>query len=132
MSKHRPNVVIGTREYTPEEVLPFAGPKAPEREYDGFRVRMTSLRYQVFARSCACVSCGVEGTVMLLEQEPSDPKHPSDRAHFNLYARTPAGLVMMTKDHFIPRSRGGSDHVANLQTMCFPCNRQKGGHLEEG
>lgn len=67
MSKHRPNVVVGSRrEYAPNNVLPlhgavpFTGPSAPEREYDGFRVRMKSLRYQVFARSC--VRCGVKGT----------------------------------------------------------------------
>lgn len=29
-------------------------------------------------------------------------------------------------DHVYPRSKGGSDHVANLQLLCQPCNASKG------
>ncbi len=30
-------------------------------------------------------------------------------------------------DHVLPRSRGGTDHIENLQLLCGHCNRVKGG-----
>lgn len=32
----------------------------------------------------------------------------------------------LSLDHIVSRSRGGSDHESNLQTMCRPCNGKKG------
>jgi predicted restriction endonuclease len=32
----------------------------------------------------------------------------------------------LSVDHIIPASRGGSDDIDNLQTMCIPCNTKKG------
>jgi 5-methylcytosine-specific restriction endonuclease McrA len=32
-------------------------------------------------------------------------------------------------DHVIPFSMGGSNDAANLQLLCSPCNRDKGGVL---
>ena len=31
----------------------------------------------------------------------------------------------MTKDHIIPRSKGGPDCIENFQTMCEECNNKK-------
>jgi len=33
---------------------------------------------------------------------------------------------VMEVDHLLPRSRGGTDHVENLQLLCSHCNRSKG------
>lgn len=38
--------------------------------------------------------------------------------------------VLMTRDHIIPRSRGGSEGLENMQTMCTKCNSKKGNKLE--
>lgn len=34
---------------------------------------------------------------------------------------------LMEVDHIEPRSKGGSDHLDNLQLLCSHCNRSKGG-----
>ena len=34
--------------------------------------------------------------------------------------------VDLTRDHVLPRSRGGSDAVANIQPLCRRCNSVKG------
>ncbi len=34
---------------------------------------------------------------------------------------------VMDVDHILPRSRGGTDHLENLQLLCSGCNRSKGG-----
>ena len=34
-------------------------------------------------------------------------------------------------DHIVPRSKGGTDHLDNLQLLCSHCNRVKGGRPQE-
>ena len=34
-------------------------------------------------------------------------------------------------DHIVPQSRGGTDHLDNLQLLCSHCNRTKGGRPQE-
>ena len=119
-------------EFSPMDILPWTGPNAEPEEFHikgkTYRVKMGSVRYQTFCKSLKCVKCGVEGTVMRLEySHGSDPTRP----HFNLYAITEEGLpLLMTRDHIIPRSLGGSDAISNQQTMCAPCNSAKGSNLE--
>jgi 5-methylcytosine-specific restriction endonuclease McrA len=40
-------------------------------------------------------------------------------------------LILMTVDHRIPKSKGGSDDLSNLQTMCHSCNHKKGSKIED-
>lgn len=37
----------------------------------------------------------------------------------------------MTLDHYIPRSRGGTNMLSNLVLCCPPCNRGKGNMLPD-
>ena len=110
--------------YGPELVEALAG--CGEVLINGFRVKMGSLRYKVFAGNRACVDCGREGTFYMLRRS-ADANAPTDRAHLNLWCEDADGtLVLMTKDHILPRARGGQDDLANLQTMCTFCNGRKG------
>ena len=57
-----------------------------------------SVRYEVFKRAgFRCELCGVSADVLALEV-----------------------------DHIIPKSKGGTDDLSNLQALCYVCNAQKG------
>jgi len=112
-------------EFTPADVLPFIIKDEGRKDYQvgdkTYSVRMNSHRYFIFRESLKCAACGLEGSKMILEQNPSD-KSP----HFNLYALEGGRLVLMTKDHVQPRAFGGEDRHSNYQTMCAICNNLKG------
>lgn len=55
-----------------------------------------TIRYQVLTRDKQCLACGVKAKDAVLQV-----------------------------DHIIPRSKGGSNKIENLQTLCAPCNRGK-------
>lgn len=85
-----------------------------------YKVRMNNERMKLLARSQTCACCGVQGSFFWLEKNGSNP------AHFNLYGERYDGtLVMLTKDHIIPRSKGGKTEQDNLQVLCYDCNYQK-------
>lgn len=94
---------------------------------DGNSFKRVSQRLMLFRDNCFCVDCGIEGTVFLLQKRFRD-----DSPHMNLYAVDGSGkLILMTKDHVLPKSRGGRDVMENYQTMCQICNTRKGSQLEE-
>ncbi|MCZ0942669.1 MAG: DNA methyltransferase, partial [Gammaproteobacteria bacterium] len=37
----------------------------------------------------------------------------------------------LTVDHIVPRARGGTDHISNLQLLCAACNAMKGTRSHE-
>lgn len=87
-------------------------------------VRMGSHRYQLFLeKGTKCVECGIEGKYFGLERGIFD--NPTTY-HFNLYGVDEYEQeVLITKDHIVPRSKGGSNKTSNYQTMCSRCNLRK-------
>lgn len=86
-----------------------------------YKYKLSSLRYDVFKKSKVCACCGIVGTHMILETNHDN----ITSAHFNLYAKVGSHLVLMTKDHILPKSKNGKDILENMQTMCGVCNNIK-------
>jgi len=112
-------------EFEPDAVLEHVTSSEERKIYQAggknHSISMDSHRYFIFAASRFCTACNLEGTKMILEQ------HPNDKApHFNLYGEEDNELVMLTKDHILPKSVNGGDTHSNYQTMCEICNNLKG------
>ena len=88
---------------------------------------MGSHRYQLFAlKGTNCIKCGIKGKFFALEQNVIASKF-----HFNLYGINDHGNeVMITKDHIIPKSKGGKNILDNYQPLCYNCNQRKAGKIE--
>lgn len=110
-----------------EEVLLETVPTYIDRresrvDFNGDLIKMNSDRYNLFKeKGIQCVNCGLNGIYFAKE------KHKKDKSyHFNLYGVNEDGReIMITKDHIVPKSKGGENTLENYQTMCFDCNAKK-------
>jgi hypothetical protein len=115
-----------------EELAPFLGYGKPSIYLDtpnhgSFKVKTSSVRLQCMMRSNRCVKCGLTGVIWQLQSH-----RIHEPPHLNLYAvNYNDTLVLMTRDHIMPRAHGGQDVLENLQTLCAPCNNAKGSTIEE-
>ena len=121
------NQYIRAGTYKPEHIFPYIGNHL--KKFEGKPVSMNSKRYKVFKKSLQCVSCGIKGKFFALEHHKKQRKS-TNKFHFNLYAIKDGEEILMTKDHIIPKSKGGSDSLKNLQTMCCECNSKKGDLID--
>lgn len=92
--------------------------------WDGEPVSMNNAKYHTFKQNHVCVCCGLEGKYLALEQ--CKCKDEESLFHFNMYGLKDGKEVMFTKDHIIPKSKGGPNTLDNYQTMCIRCNAEKG------
>tara|TARA_B100002019_G_C21190491_1_gene558544 strand:+ start:221 stop:628 length:408 start_codon:yes stop_codon:yes gene_type:complete len=112
--------------YAPDVVLSEIGDFC--KLFDGDYIKMYSERYQVFKKSLVCSKCSIKGSFFAKERNANWRKDKYHRGHyhFNLYAVDENGNeVLMTKDHIIPKSKGGSNSLKNYETMCKVCNEKK-------
>lgn len=83
-----------------------------------------SQRYMLFTRDeQVCVKCGLKASFWALQRSK---KQNTEKYHLNLYGIDNLGRVkLFTKDHIMPKSKGGADILSNYQIMCSKCNAEK-------
>jgi len=91
-------------------------------------IHALSDRYKTFfTKGYSCCQCGIKGIYFALETTLGSKIL---KYHLNLYAINKKGEdILMTKDHIIPKSKGGINHLDNYQTMCCNCNAKKGNNI---
>lgn len=93
-------------------------------EIGEFQVKSGSQRYELFmTKGTTCVCCGLKAQYFGIERHITCGPRP----HLNLYGIDDAGdEVLFTKDHIVAIANKGKNIIKNYQTMCMPCNREKG------
>ena len=98
-------------------------PKYAFKTSDGeYIIRMSSERLKLMKRQPECQCCEIKATHFVLEKI-------GEQIHFNLFAKTSDGEIMLTMDHINPKAKGGTNKPSNLQTLCKKCNHLKADHI---
>lgn len=112
-------------------------PKYKSEVFHGVEVNIGIPNLKVFkVKGVKCANydhCGTIGHTFYLEKTPGNFSFSIyNDWHLNLYGTNKHGHeVMMTKDHIIPKSKGGPDHLDNYQPMCEACNHRKGDKIDQ-
>lgn len=69
---------------------------------------------------CANPQCNKEGKFLIMGEAPNRG------IHVDVYTEN---LELMTVDHILPKSKGGSMTLDNLRPMCKTCNTKRGNKL---
>ena len=77
-------------------------------------------------KGTTCLSCGLKATHWAVESTRGKERN----WHLNLYGMADGVEVLFTKDHIIPKAKGGKNGIHNLQPMCRWCNFDKGDRYE--
>lgn len=77
---------------------------------------------QISCWQCGCVA---SSWIVMSAKAESQFKKPV----LNLFARRNGDVVLMTRDHIIPKSVGGVDANENLRPACSVCNGERGNEL---
>ena len=79
-------------------------------------IHLGSARIKLMGRTQECAACKIKGDHFWIESNTRG-------WHLNFYAINYHGdPVMLTLDHIIPRSKGGTKASNNIQLLCKKCN----------
>ena len=115
------------------ECVTYAGHRRDKhRAFRGLIVHMNSIGLRMFAqKGITCVNCGVKGEYFRVYKCKSGSAMNGfdGGGYLNLIGIKDGTEILMTVDHKLPRSKGGTNDFENLQTMCTDCNNKKGSEL---
>jgi len=77
-------------------------------------------------RPIRCWECGAQADRWIAEKGQRDLY---GAPVLNLYGLRDGKLVMINRDHIIPKSLGGVDDIANLRPACEVCNGSRGNEV---
>lgn len=117
--------IFKDKNYSIKEIIPLILNDETHTVLDGTKVKISGLRLNTFTKGTTCVSCGKEGIVFKIA---ATKVATIKDWHLTLWSKDG---VQMTKDHIIPKSKGGKNSLGNMQCMCSKCNVKKGNTVSE-
>lgn len=122
---------VSIKKFDVEPILELIRSKEKTAKYKNITFKVSGGRLSNFAyNGVDCICCGAKAAYFSLETQLHSVGDLKSY-HLNLYAIDRNGKpVMMTKDHIILRSLGGSDTVENYSPMCLRCNNLRGNSYE--
>jgi len=107
--------------------------KAKKADFDGDLVHVRTNRMITFKRAyerdgkVRCTKCGIEARHFVKERSKANGPW-----FLALYAVDQNNQeVLMTLDHILPQSKGGTSGQHNSQPLCVRCNQNKGNQVEK-
>lgn len=102
--------------------------KSGKTHYQGASLIGTRV-LTLLTRDPVCKGCGHTILFFAVQRNKIDG---GDSYHINGWTIKGKGnIVLMTRDHIIPKSLGGSNDVSNSQVMCTKCNSNKASMSDE-